>query len=232
MYRIMIFTLLIFVIAAFPAQAEKTPKELIDDAVLVLREMADQPDAEHLQSMLKKAYGVAIFPNVVKAGLGLGGRFGDGLILQFDPETNIWCGPYFVSLRGLSYGFQIGFQSTALVLVVTSERGMESLKEEKITLGGNLSIAAGPLGRSAEAGTDLKLKAAIYSYSISKGAFVGASLEGAAIKNRTNVNYIYWQKELTPGQVLETKAAGEKIKPLLEELNFIINQPLGGEDAA
>ncbi|HHY10725.1 MAG TPA: lipid-binding SYLF domain-containing protein [Firmicutes bacterium] len=232
MRRIMILIFVLIFAAPFPAQAEKAPTELIADAVLVLREMADQPDSEHLQSMLKSAYGVAIFPSVVKAGLGLGGRFGDGLILEYDRRAGIWHGPYFVSLRGLSYGFQIGLQSTALVLVVTSERGMASLKEEKITLGGNLSIAAGPLGRSAEAGTDLKMKASIYSYSISKGAFVGASLEGAAIRNKTNANHIYWGRKLSPGDILSNKAAGEDIKELLDELNSIIAQPTGGEKTA
>src|SRR5690554_4472408 len=108
MRRIMFFTLLLVLAASFPAQAEKVPTELIADAVLVLREMADQPDSHNLQSMLKNAYGVAIFPSVVKAGLGLGGRFGDGLILEYDPQAKIWHGPYFVNLRGLSYGFQIG----------------------------------------------------------------------------------------------------------------------------
>lgn len=214
--------LLIVVLLSLPASAAKLPHELIEDAVLVLQEIAEQPDAEQLHSVLKKGHGIAIFPSVVKAGLGIGGRYGEGLILQYSQANETWYGPYFVTTKGLSYGFQVGVQSTALVLVVTSERGMESLQEGKITLGGNLSIAAGPVGRSAEAGTDLSLKAAMYSYSLSKGAFVGASLEGASIDNNVNANQVYWQEQFTPAQMLSHQATGKELQALLAELNAIM----------
>lgn len=215
--------LLVVSLVSIPASASKPPDELVSDAILVFREIADQPDAEQLYAILKSAHGVAIFPSVIKAGIGVGGRYGEGLVLQYDKTNKTWYGPYFVTMKGLSYGFQIGIQSTSLVLVITSERGMESLREGQITLGGNLSIAAGPVGRSAEAGTDLNLKAAMYSYSLSKGAFVGASFEGAVIDNNVNANQVYWQKKLTPTEALARKASGQSIEGLLKQLNSIVD---------
>ena len=220
---VLVSVLLIVLVAAVPSMA-KTPDEILEEAVLVLREIAEQPDSEPMANLLKNAHGVAIFPSVIKAGLGLGGRYGEGVILQFNPKTNTWYGPYFVNMKGISYGLQIGLQSTALVLVITNERGMDGLKEGKITLGGSLSIAAGPIGRSAEAGTDLNLKASMYSYSMSKGAFAGASLEGAVINNSTGNNLTYWQEKLEPEEILKKKASGKSIRPLIDELQSIIKK--------
>ncbi|HHY15861.1 MAG TPA: lipid-binding SYLF domain-containing protein [Firmicutes bacterium] len=229
MKRFVVIGLLVIFTFSAPVSAAKLPADLLADASSVMKEMSAQPDSEHFHAMLQKAYGVAIFPSVIKAGLGLGGRYGEGLILKYDPHTRGWYGPYFVTMKGLSYGFQVGVQSTALVLVVTSERGMESLQEGKITLGGNLSVAVGPMGRSAEAGTDLQLKAPIYSYSLSKGAFIGASFEGAVIDNNVNANQVFWQEGLTPKQALERRATGESVQALLEELNLSIgNIKVGG----
>jgi lipid-binding SYLF domain-containing protein len=223
MKKHLLVVLLLLSLFSIPVSASRLPDELVSDAILVFREIAEQPDSEQLYAMLKKAHGVAIFPSVIKAGIGVGGRYGEGLILQYDETSKAWYGPYFVTMKGLSYGFQIGIQSTALILVMASERGMESLQEGKITLGGNLSIAAGPIGRSAEAGTDLNLKAAIYSYSLSKGAFVGASFEGAILDNNVNANQVYWQKKLTPAETLAQRASGASIEGLLKELSSIVN---------
>lgn len=223
MKKHLLVVVLLLSLFSIPVSASRLPDELVSDAILVFREIAEQPDSEQLYAMLKKAHGVAIFPSVIKAGIGVGGRYGEGLILQYDETSKAWYGPYFVTMKGLSYGFQIGIQSTALILVMASERGMESLQEGKITLGGNLSIAAGPIGRSAEAGTDLNLKAAIYSYSLSKGAFVGASFEGAILDNNVNANQVYWQKKLTPAETLAQRASGASIEGLLKELSSIVN---------
>lgn len=224
MKRILLLSLVLMLLSTSIAGAAQLPNDLLADAAKVFREMAEQPDAEHLQSMLQDSHGVAIFPSLVRAGLGLGGRYGEGVVLRYDSETQTWYGPYFVTMKGLSYGFQLGVQTTALVLVVGTEGGMNSLQEGGITLGGNLSIAAGPMGRSAEASTDLNLKAAFYSYSMSKGAFVGASFEGDSINNNVNANQVYWDKTLTPSQILQEKAAGPAIAELLRELDRVLGQ--------
>lgn len=223
MKRILSLIVLLILIVSIPVGAAKLPDELLEDAVLVLREIAQQPDSEQMNSMLKNAHGIAIFPSLLKVGLGLGGRYGDGLVLKYDPQTKSWFGPYFVNMKGLSYGFQVGVQSTSLLLVVATEQGMKSLQEGKITLGGSVSIATGPIGRSAEASTDLSLKAAMYSYSLNKGAFIGASFEGASIDNSVNANQVYWQEKLTPAQALARRAKGKAVDELIKELNAIIN---------
>ncbi|MDI9413199.1 MAG: lipid-binding SYLF domain-containing protein [Bacillota bacterium] len=222
MKRIVVSTLIIVLCLGISAEASKNPDKLLEDAVLVFKEIAGEPDSEQMQSILKKAYGVAIFPSVVKVGFGLGGRYGEGLILRYDPVKKTWYGPFFVQIKGLSYGLQIGLQSTSLVLVITTERGMENLEKGKITLGGSMSVAVGPMGRSAEAGTDLKFEAAIYSYSLSKGVFAGASLEGATIDNNVNANQIYWNKELDSTEILNRRASGKAIHNLIKELNAAV----------
>lgn len=224
MKRIICLTLIAVLLTTGLASAAQLPAELLADAAAVLKEMAEQPDAEQMQSVLQRAHGVAIFPALIKAGLGFGGRYGEGVVLRYDQAADQWYGPYFVTLKGVSWGIQVGIQSTALVLVVATEQGMNSLQEGKITLGGNISLAAGPMGRSAEASTDTALEAAMYSYSMSKGAFAGASVEGATIDNDVNANLVYWGQNLTPEEMLQKKARGKEVQELLQELDRIISK--------
>lgn len=201
------------------------PTELISDAVAVLEEMTKQPDAESFSYLLARAEGVAIFPSVVKAGLMLGGKYGEGFVLRYDAEAGRWYGPHFVEMKGLSYGLQFGVQSTSLILVITNKQGMDSFKGgDNITLGGDLSIAAGPIGRRAEASTDLDLKASIYSYSMSKGIFAGMSLEGAMISASNKNNAAYWGEYMSADEILNTPASGRKIRPLIEQLSALVNK--------
>jgi lipid-binding SYLF domain-containing protein len=229
MKRIVVVALVLILAITLPVSASKTPEELLAEAVSALQEISQQPDSEHFHSMLQRAHGVAIFPSLIKAGLGLGGRYGEGVILEYDAASKTWYGPYFVQMKGISYGFQLGVQTTSLVLVVAAEEGMKNLQEGKITLGGNLSVAIGPLGRSAEASTDLSLDAVMYSYSISKGAFVGASFEGASIDNSVNANRVYWGKEFTPEEMLKQKASGQDVQELIKALNSIMGKELGAK---
>ncbi|MDI6871582.1 MAG: lipid-binding SYLF domain-containing protein [Bacillota bacterium] len=208
---------------AAPARVEAAPPaERISESVAVLREMVQQSDAEAMARLLKKAKGVAVFPSVIKAGLLVGGRYGEGLVLRHDPQTGAWYGPSFVTLKGLSYGPQFGFQSTALVLVITNDRGMQGFRGDKVTLGGDVAVAAGPVGRHAEASTDAEFKASIYSYSMSKGIFAGLSLEGAVIAPDDSANQSYWKTALRPDDALNRPAASGTITALLQELERLI----------
>ncbi|HHW73411.1 MAG TPA: lipid-binding SYLF domain-containing protein [Firmicutes bacterium] len=221
MRKVLLLVLVAVLMATGVTSAAKLPAEILEGAADVLMEMTQQPDSEQFQNMVRNAYGIAIFPSVVKAGLGIGGRYGEGVVLKRDRDTGEWYGPYFVEMVGVSYGLQIGVQSTALVLVVATEEGIKTLQEGRITLGGNISMAAGPVGRSAEAGTDIQLKASMYSYSISRGVFAGASLEGSSINNNESANKLYWGEELTPSQMLSKEAKGESIQVLLNTLASI-----------
>jgi lipid-binding SYLF domain-containing protein len=132
--------------------------------------------------MMADARGVAIIPSVIKAGFLFGGRFGRGVVVPRLPDGT-WGEPVFVSLAGGGFGFQAGVQSTDVVLVFKSEHGLGRVLRggDKLTLGGDLAVAAGPVGRHAAAATDGQLRAEIYSYSRSRGLFAGVSLEGAAL---------------------------------------------------
>lgn len=184
---------------------------------MVLEEMTAQYDVGAMAALVKQAKGVAIFPSVLKAGLVLGGRYGEGLVLRRDNGN--WYGPYFVSIKGVSYGLQVGVQSTALVMVINNERGMQGFTGDKVTLGGEVGVAAGPIGRQAGAATDTDFKAEIYSYSMSRGAFAGMSLEGSVIEAAKGANVDYWGSELTVEQMLKKKATDSRIKGLVAELN-------------
>ena len=202
-----------------------SPDTRISESIATLREMADEPDAKAMASLLREAKGVAIFPSVVKAGVLLGGKYGEGLVIERDPESGTWFGPSFVTMKGVSYGLQFGVQSTALVLVINNEEGMQSFRgSKKFTLGGDIGIAAGPIGRQAGASTDVELKSAIYSYSISKGFFAGLSLEGAIIETDDSANKLYWGKPMHPEEALDTRAKDSRMNPLLEELGKLMEK--------
>lgn len=218
--QILILALLIVLI--IPTLAGANPEDRINEAVQVLQEIQEQIDVEAMVQLLDRSKGIAIFPSVIKAGIMIGGRYGEGLVLSRDSVTGQWNGPYFVTMKGASYGLQIGVQSTALILVIANERGMESFKDGKITLGGNLSVAAGPVGRSAEAGTDLDLKTSIYSYSMSRGVFAGMSFEGSIIERDVKTNRDYWRTDLSISEMLNRPANTPEVKPLITEIDRLI----------
>jgi lipid-binding SYLF domain-containing protein len=197
-------------------------QERIDQATQVVREMSNQSDTGTMASMLRSAKGVAIFPSVIKAGLVFGGRYGEGLILRHDAGKNRWYGPSFLDITGASWGLQIGIQSTALVLVITNERGMAGFTGDNVTLGGDLAVTAGPVGRDASASTNLT--ASIYSYSMSKGLFAGLSLEGAAVDTKQDKNREYWKKDLSSGRILKTRASDPRMASLLNALNSLMRR--------
>jgi lipid-binding SYLF domain-containing protein len=133
-------------------------------------------------ALFKETQGVAIFPGVLKAGFLVGGRFGHGVLLVREKDDS-WGPPTFLRIRGGSVGFQIGAQSTDLILLFKTKESVERILKgrRKVTLGADLAVAAGPVGRQAEAATDAQLKAEIYSYSRSRGLFAGMALEGAGV---------------------------------------------------
>ena len=141
--------------------------------------------------LLADAQAVAIIPNVIKGGFVIAGRFGRGVVMVREPN-GAWRGPVFATFTGGSIGWQIGIQSTDVVLVFKNRKGIEKMLEgSEFTLGADASIAAGPVGRQASAGTDVTLNAEIYSYSRSRGLFAGVALDGSVLRvdNRANAAY-------------------------------------------
>lgn len=176
--------------------------ERIQNCTALLEEIMQMPDKGIPEDLLAGCSGIAIFPSVIKGGFIIGGRYGKGVVLRHNPQTGEWSAPAFYTVKGLSYGLQIGGQAIDLVLVITTDRGMKSFLEDELSLGGDIGIAAGPVGRTAAADTDLKLKASIFSYSRSKGLFAGISLKGAVIKPDDKANEKYYGEALTPEEIL------------------------------
>jgi lipid-binding SYLF domain-containing protein len=164
----------------------QTQKNLDDEisqsekAARVFREIMDTPDKGIPKDLLEKAECVAVFPSVIKAGFIVGGRGGRGVASC--RTVRGWSAPAYFNLGGGSIGLQIGAQATDFVMLFMNKEGLNSLLSNEFTLGGDASVAAGPVGRQAGAETDLKLNAQILSYSRSKGLFAGLELKGVVIK--------------------------------------------------
>jgi len=154
----------------------------VEEACEVVDALAAIPLKGIPPALFKDAQAIAIIPRVIKAGFLIGGRYGRGVFLVRE-KGDSWSPPTFISITGGSFGFQAGAQSTDLVLLFKSRAGVERILKGKgkVTLGADLAVAAGPVGRQAEAATDAQLRAEIYSYSRSRGLFAGLALEGAAL---------------------------------------------------
>jgi lipid-binding SYLF domain-containing protein len=188
-------------LASFDSLAATKYERRLDNAVNVLEEMSEMPEKGIPPAMLRDAYAVAVLPNVVKIGLGLGGRFGSGVLVVRRPDGR-WSNPSFVNLGGGSFGLQLGVQSTDLVLVFKTPRGVESLYKGKMTLGADVAVAAGPVGRMTSAATDVTLKAEVFSYSRNRGLFVGVALDGAVLGMDRDGNTSYYGADYANAQTI------------------------------
>lgn len=172
---------------ALPAFAGEVEDKRANEAVNVLSEILRIPEDSIPGNLLEEAQAIAVIPNVVKASFVVGGRRGRGLI-AIRGQDGTWSNPSFITLTGGSFGFQAGVQSADVILVFRSTRGVDSIVSGKFTVGADASVAAGPIGRSAQASTDEHLKAEIYSYSRARGLFAGVALDGTrlGIDNKSN----------------------------------------------
>ena len=174
------------------AQAATELDFRVDTATEILQDLRAIPENAIPPQLLRNAYAVAVIPSVIKGGFIVGGTYGKGIVVARRADGQ-WSNPAFVRITGGSVGFQAGAQSTDLILVVKTQRGLEGLTRGKITLGGDASIAAGPVGRQASASTDIKLQTEIYSYSRNRGFFAGVSLEGAVLSMDHRANQAYYE---------------------------------------
>jgi lipid-binding SYLF domain-containing protein len=170
-------TVLLMAASAF-AQLKKDDIEKLNDAAMVLTELRNTPEGIP-DSIWSKAHCVLVIPSLKKAGFIVGGEHGAGVMSC--RHGNMWGAPVFMEMSKASAGLQAGVSSTDLVLVVMNEKGAEKLLNNKVTLGADASVAAGPVGRSASAATDAQLSAEMLSYSRSKGLFAGVNLSGGSL---------------------------------------------------
>jgi lipid-binding SYLF domain-containing protein len=185
---------------ALPARAGEEESKRAQDAVRVLREVMMAPDKRVPSDLINSAYAIAVIPDVIKAGFVIGGRHGLGII-SVKGSDGTWSNPSFISMTGGSIGFQAGVSSTDVILVFRTERGVDSIVHGKFTLGADASVAAGPVGRTAQASTDAQLKAEIYSYSRSRGLFAGAALDGSVISIDNDANQAVYGDGVTPRRI-------------------------------
>ena len=168
----------------------------------VLKEIMMAPDSGIPQSLMQDAHAIAVIPGVSKAGFILGGRFGEGLV-AIKTAHGAWSNPAFIRITGASLGFQAGVSSTDVILVFRSERGVDRLVHGEFTLGADLGVAAGPVGRYANASTNGELSAEIYSYSRSRGLFAGVALDGARIGIDDSADQRVYGRDITARRIFE-----------------------------
>ncbi len=193
-YRMLVGpSLVLCALFASPLQAGNRESATMEAATETVQAFASIPMRGIPPSLMQEAKGVAIIPDVVKAGFVLGGRFGRGVVLLHRPDGT-WSNPIFITLAGGSIGWQAGVQATDVILIFKTRNSLDPIVrgKGKLTLGGDAAVAVGPVGRQAEAGTDVQLKAEIYSYSRSRGLFVGLSLEGAGLMIDCEANEAFY----------------------------------------
>jgi lipid-binding SYLF domain-containing protein len=193
-----IFSILLILSLSFVA-ANATEQDAVERSAITVREFRHMPEKGIPSHVLRRARGLAII-SVVKAGFIFSGKAGEGVVVARTRRG--WSGPSFIGTGGAGWGPQIGAQVTDFVIVLNNERAVRAFsKGGNVTLGADASVAAGPVGRAAEA--DVTPRAAIYTYSRTKGLFIGASLEGAVIGTRKGANERYYGRPVTAYDILE-----------------------------
>lgn len=180
-------------LASTSALAANEQQQKLDDATTVVRQFVDIPENAIPPALLGQAYGIAVIPSVFKAGFVLGGRHGKGVLSVRTPDGS-WSNPTFISLTGGSIGWQIGASSSDIILVFKTQRSIDKIASGQINLGADAAVAAGPVGRSAGASTNLGFDAEVYSYSRARGLFAGVSLEGGKISIDREANWLFYDK--------------------------------------
>jgi lipid-binding SYLF domain-containing protein len=173
----------------------------VDQAATIIERFQAVPEKAIPQAVLKDARGLGIM-TVIKAGFGFSGRGGKGVVVA--RTRNGWSGPSAIGTGGVGFGLQIGAEVTEFVFILNTDAAVQAFSRDvNVTLGGDISVAAGPLGRNAEAG--ITPLAAIYTYSRSQGLFAGVSLEGTVIGTRNDANAEYYGRRVTPEEILSGK---------------------------
>ncbi|RME11611.1 MAG: hypothetical protein D6804_02835 [Aquificota bacterium] len=191
---------LLIITLSFGTTKEDMDK-LLEDSVAMLKELGKSKE-DIPSDLLRRARGVVICPSMLRGAFIVGAGAGNCVVSYKDPKTGEWSAPAFYTLAQASIGFQLGVESVDLLLVIGTDRGMKSLLRNRVKLGADVSVAAGPVGRGASAGTDIALKADIYSYSRARGVFAGVSLQGAVLSFNSEGIRAYYGETLSPKEIL------------------------------
>ncbi len=200
------------------AQAASNPQSLIDNARYTLEKMVRHTDTKAFPDLLRKAQAVLIVPSLLKAGFLLGGEGGTGVLLARE-NGGRWSHPAFYDVGSGSIGLQFGFQDSEVVFLIMSKRTLTSMLEARIKFGADASVSAGPYGIGYEGSTAINLRADIYSYALSRGAYFGTSFEGSVVVENSGLNRAYYGAGASSRSiVLERRHTNPAAGPLLHLL--------------
>ncbi len=200
---------LLSVVTLSTASAQDKEEEKLKASIAVLGDFSEMKENIPAQ-LLSLSQGIIIVPKMINAGLMIGGKHGKG-VAMIKNSAGQWSDPIFVTITGGSVGAQIGVQATDLVLVFKSSKTLTEIGKGSFTLGGDLSVAAGPVGRSSSAQTDYKLEAEVYSYSRSKGLFAGITLNGAALSVDGKANNEFYGNSSDANTILTTSNSNSEL---------------------
>lgn len=211
--RTALLVLILFAAAAVPILHAGDRKDAEDEAervaaaTRVFNEIMDVPESAIPRSILTKAEAIAVFPSVKKGGFVVGGQWGRGIMSARGAQGS-WSAPAFLTLTGGSFGLQIGGQEIDLVLVVMDRQGLERLVRNQFKIGVDASAAAGPVGRDAQASTDIQMRAKILSYSRARGLFAGVTINGGTIKQDRDANERFYGRSYSTKEIVFERLGG------------------------
>ena len=206
------------------ASAQYLEEGTVQAAGVVLNETMATAGHQIPQAMLADAYGVAIIPNVIKGGFVVGARFGRGLLFIRD-ANGIWHAPVFITLTGGNIGWQVGLQSSDIVLVFKTPKSVQGILSGTLTLGADAAVAAGPIGRQAAAATDGRLQAEIYAYSRSRGLFAGVSIDGSVMRLDQFATGVYYRSP-APGQPVIVPPSAQQLTQAVAAFSGVVAGPV------
>lgn len=204
---------------ARPAMALSDQQEIVDKARITFDKLIQSPEFAELPNYVKRAKALMIFPELIKGGFIIGGEGGSGVLVVRDANQG-WSNPAFYTLAAGSLGLQIGGQVSEVVLTIMSDKALDAVIDNQMKLGGEVSMAAGPLGKGLEVSTTTNLEADVYSFAKTAGLFGGVSLEGAGILKRDSWNAGYYGTGATPYAILiERRFSNPNAQPLRDALS-------------
>jgi SH3 domain-containing YSC84-like protein 1 len=222
--RILIVTTLVLLVTLTAVASDRDDDvNRTNKAAQVFKEIMNTPDQGIPQELLESVKCIAIIPGDVKFAFIFGGNYGRGLATC--RTRHGWSAPMFVAIEGGSVGYQIGGSSTDIVMLFMNDHALKSLLSDKFKLGADASVAAGPVGRTAAANTDLKLNAEILSYSRAKGVFAGVSLNGAVVQADKSGDEAMYGHDVNRHEILDGKVAvPASARPLLHEIRTYVRE--------
>ena len=220
------FTVTLCVCLTLPLVAQQKEQDRLRESNTVMKEILGTPDKGIPRDLLNKAECVVVFPSVKKAAFVVGASYGRGVMTCRSGEDfrGPWTAPAMFAIEGGSFGLQIGGEATDFVLLIMNEQGATSVMSSKVKIGGDASAAAGPVGRTTSAETDIVMKAEILSWSRARGIFAGVSLTGSTLRSDDAANKNLYGKELNAKQIIlqreaQTPPAGKQLIALLDQVS-------------